>query len=421
MKIAVWYNLPSGGGKRALYEHVQGLLKQGHSVEAWCPSIADTHYLPLSEIICEHIKPFHWNVDKLATAQQKLKAGRWNVWKKCQLMEAHSRECAQEILAGDFDVLLACTCRLFAAPYIGRYLPNMPKVVYLQEPYRGIYEAAPNWLWQAIPAPHAASQLPHYIKHLFENWAVTSVLKIQAREEQINARSYDAILVNSLFSREATLRAYGIDSKVCYLGINTARFRSIKVPRESFVMGIGTITPVKNIDLIIHALAEIPSTVRPTLVWVANGFSERHLNELKALAQQSNVNFVAKINIDDDELVTLLNQAQALIYAPRLEPFGYPPLEASACETPVIAVAEGGIRETVQHNITGLLTTHSAVDLADSLQHVLTEPSYARQLGEAGRKWTLETWSTEQASKRLEQCLQDAIKQRSAAKASQLV
>src|SRR5260370_35177388 len=57
MKIAVWHNLPSGGGKRALYYHVRGLVEKGHSVEAWCPSTSDRNYLPLSEVITEHVAP----------------------------------------------------------------------------------------------------------------------------------------------------------------------------------------------------------------------------------------------------------------------------------------------------------------------------------------------------------------------------
>ena len=57
MRIAVWHNLPSGGGKRALYYHVRGLVEKGHSVEAWCPSTSDRNYLPLSELITEHVVP----------------------------------------------------------------------------------------------------------------------------------------------------------------------------------------------------------------------------------------------------------------------------------------------------------------------------------------------------------------------------
>jgi hypothetical protein len=60
MKIAVWHNLPSGGGKRALYYHVKGLVERGHTVESWCPSTAAQSYLPLSELITEHIIPLSW-------------------------------------------------------------------------------------------------------------------------------------------------------------------------------------------------------------------------------------------------------------------------------------------------------------------------------------------------------------------------
>ena len=59
MRIAVWHNLPSGGGKRALYEHVRGLIQRGHYVEAWCPPTASQTYLPLSPMIKEHIRPLN--------------------------------------------------------------------------------------------------------------------------------------------------------------------------------------------------------------------------------------------------------------------------------------------------------------------------------------------------------------------------
>ncbi len=59
MRIAVWHNLPSGGGKRALYEHVRGLIQRGHYVEAWCPPTASQTYLPLSLMIKEHVTPLN--------------------------------------------------------------------------------------------------------------------------------------------------------------------------------------------------------------------------------------------------------------------------------------------------------------------------------------------------------------------------
>src|SRR5437763_1335185 len=60
MKIAVWHNLPSGGGKRALYDHVRGLIERGHTVEAWCPPTADLDFLPLAPMAREHVVDLEW-------------------------------------------------------------------------------------------------------------------------------------------------------------------------------------------------------------------------------------------------------------------------------------------------------------------------------------------------------------------------
>jgi hypothetical protein len=60
MKIAVWHNLPSGGGKRALYDHVRAVIERGHTLESWCPPTADQSYLPLGDLIKEHVIPLSW-------------------------------------------------------------------------------------------------------------------------------------------------------------------------------------------------------------------------------------------------------------------------------------------------------------------------------------------------------------------------
>jgi len=57
MKIAVWHNLPSGGGKRALYYHVRGLVERGHTVECWSLSTADHAYPLPPRVRPEHIIP----------------------------------------------------------------------------------------------------------------------------------------------------------------------------------------------------------------------------------------------------------------------------------------------------------------------------------------------------------------------------
>jgi glycosyltransferase involved in cell wall biosynthesis len=53
----------------------------------------------------------------------------------------------------------------------------------------------------------------------------------------------------------------------------------------------------------------------------------------------------------DENIVELLNRAAVMVYSARLEPFGLAPLEANACATPVVAVAEGGVRESIRNGV----------------------------------------------------------------------
>ena len=84
--------------------------------------------------------------------------------------------------------------------------------------------------------------------------------------------------------------------------------------------------------------------------------------------------------------MNILNRAMLMIYTPRLEPFGFAPLEANACGTPVLAVAEGGVRETIVDGVNGLLVDDDPRAMADAVTRLSNDREYARRLGQAGRK-----------------------------------
>ena len=400
MRIAVWHNLPSGGGKRALYGHVAGLVARGHTVEAWCPPTADRQYLPLDAIISEHVVDLKWPVpytlsDRLGIT---LAAER-----QISEMDAHCRACAEEIDRGDFDILFANCCMFFRATSIGRFT-KIPSVIYLGEPYRWLYEAMPRLCWLAPPRRKeplfAFSSLKAALKdsRSIQNW------RFQAREEVDNAASFDRILVNSYFSRESVLRAYGLDSDVCYLGINTDIFVDLQFERTNTVVGVGSLSREKNVRVCIEALALMPYP-RPKLIWVGNMVVPEYLNEMRSLARERMVDFEPKVRIPDEELVNILNRAQCMLYAPLLEPFGLAPLEANACGVPVIAVAEGGVRETIIDGITGLLVQNDPASMAEAIQRLIDSPDLVRELGSNGRQNVEKNWSTNAAIDRLEQSL----------------
>ncbi len=399
MKIAVWHNLRSGGGKRALYDHVVGLLARGHTLEAWCPPTADREYLPLSPLIPEHVVDLAW-----PTCRFTDKFGiTFLTARQLAAMDAHCRTCAEEIGRGGFDILFANACVFFRTTPIGRFV-SIPSVIYLGEPYRWLYEALPRLPWLAPPDRSASFLKPSTLKAAIVDWRLIRNLRLQAREEFENAAGFSGILVNSYFSRESLLRSYGLDADVCYLGINSDLFVDKNLNRTHTLVGLGSITPAKNIRLCIEAVGKV-SAPRPTLIWVGNIADTGYLNEMKALAHSRDVVFEVKVGVSDTELIDILNYAMALLYAPRLEPFGLAPLEANACGLPVIAVAEGGIRETMVNQVTGLLVENSPAAMAEAIERLSADPSLARKLGANARLAVKEKWNMSAAIDRLEEKL----------------
>jgi glycosyltransferase involved in cell wall biosynthesis len=410
LRIAVWHNLPSGGGKRALWNHVRGLIQRGHHVEAFCPESAAGGYLPLADLCAEHALP-------LAASKKPWAPRLWRWWAEAKLAQgdiaahrAHAQLAAARIAQGGFDVLFANSCATFAAPAIGRYAA-MPRVLYLGEPRRQLYEALPDLPWPA-PKP-AAGAATCSLGALRQSGLALGALRLRMREERDNASHAGTILVNSAFARESVLRAYGLDAEVCMLGIDTDRFRPTGCAVGSFVMGLGAVQPHKGVDRAILALAAVPERRRPALVWVSNDEGAGYRAEVEALAQRHRVAFSIRSRTSDAELVALLSEAAALLYTPRLEPFGLAPLEANACGTPVIAIAEGGVRESLVDGENGILVPDARPDaIAKALLRLLDEPGLAAQLRRRCRDAVVARYSLDAALDRLEGALRRAITER---------
>lgn len=407
MRIGVWHNLPSGGGKRALHDQVRGLIGRGHHVEIWSPSTADHEYLPLSELALEHVLPLNvepppeW-LDRISHAL----ALRHLFKSRLTAIDEHCRRCANEINSGGFDVALVAPCRYFRTSPLPLHL-SIPAVLYLHEPFRRLYEALPRPPWMAMERPANLVKRFTRVNRLFSDFVQTSTARWQVLEEVTHARAFNTILANSYFSRESILRAYGLESNVCRLGIDTTRFRSTAVEKEDFVVGIGSITREKRVDFVVEAVGRIPLP-RPKLVWIGNASDPSYLHELQQLAMRVGVELDLKVMVPDIELVDLVSKATVMAYAPRLEPLGYAPLEANACGTAVVAVAEGGVRETVIDGVNGLLVDSDHDAMATAIQTLRGPSELARRLGAQGAAMVAERWSMSEAISELERHLSTA-------------
>jgi glycosyltransferase involved in cell wall biosynthesis len=189
---------------------------------------------------------------------------------------------------------------------------------------------------------------------------------------------------------------------VCYLGVDTLAFTP-GGKKGDFVLSVGEFRAHKNPSSIIRAVAA--SRRKPVLVWVANHVEEKCFREASQLAARLGVTMQVKKGVTESELISLYQRAAVFLYAPKLEPFGLAPLEASSCGTPVVAVAEGGVRETVVHGETGMLVDGNPEQMAAAMDMLLDNPAQARKLGEQGADRVRALWAHDAATDRIEGAL----------------
>lgn len=395
MRIGVWHNLPSGGGMRALHDQVDGLRRRGHEILVWSPDGSENGLLGLPSSVRQE----RWAVRR---PPPRTNIGSWSeVSRFLSALEDHCRYVARRMEEERCDVLFIGVCRSTRTPPIARF-SSIPSTIYLQEPYRPLYEAMPENPWRSPRLSPWRNPSAWW-----DDRSRLRAMRLQVAEEIRSAKAFSRILVNSRFSRESVLRAYGLDSKVCYLGVDASRFGEPVAPRDHLV-GIGAFAPEKNIELAIDAVATLPDP-RPELVWVGNVAYKGYVETLQRRAAEKGVRFSPRLALPESELVETIRTARCMVYAPRLEPFGYAPIEAGACGVPVVGIAEGGVRETVEDGVTGFLVDGGPCELGAALGRILADPELARRLGAAGRERALGRWSLEASIDRLEGDLEELV------------
>lgn len=221
------------------------------------------------------------------------------------------------------------------------------------------------------------------------------------------------LLVNSKFTHDWVSRIYGIQPMVCYYGIDTDVFRPRpEIARQNYVLSAGAIQPHKRFDFLIESLALIPEASRPNLQLVGNTELASERQYLQSLAAVKNVTLQISVVLDIEKLVRYYNQTPLFIYAPHNEALGLVALEAMACGTPVIGVAEGGVKETVANGQTGLLIERDPQKFADAISGLLADEQLRESYGRQAREYVMKEWNWESATAQVEQHLTEtALKQ----------
>ena len=153
---------------------------------------------------------------------------------------------------------------------------------------------------------------------------------------------------------------------------------------EKIVMHISNFRPVKRVTDVVRAFKKISDRVNSILVMVGDG-PERMA--AMSVARQLGVADKIKYLGNHQAVENILPCADLLFQPSEHESFGLTPLEAMACEVPVLGTNSGGIVEVVEHGVTGYLTEVGDIDaMADYAIRILTDEEHAKELGRRGRE-----------------------------------
>lgn len=140
----------------------------------------------------------------------------------------------------------------------------------------------------------------------------------------------------------------------------------------------------KNFDRFLRSMAQVIARHSDALLCVVGPpLSSQQLTRIESLGLSGHVQETGRVV--DTHLARLYHHSVALVYPSLYEGFGIPPLEAMACDTPVIASNRSSIPEVVGD--AGLLVNpESDEEIAAAMISLLESPSQREELIRRGRE-----------------------------------
>lgn len=229
---------------------------------------------------------------------------------------------------------------VFAAP---RHHPNL---WYCLTPVRIFYD---------LREPFLASLSP------WSRWVARRWIRANRPAYESAVRDIDRVVG---ISRNVSVRIQRYLARSCeivYPPVDVSRYRYAGV--GDFWLAVTRLSHEKRLDLLVEAFRRLP---QERLV-VAGGpqlgvDADRFVRSLRPL---DNVTFLGEI--PEAKLLELYGSCRGLVATSRDEDFGLAPVEAMAAGKAVVAVNEGGYRETVLPDETGWLVPASAAAIADAI------------------------------------------------------
>jgi glycosyltransferase involved in cell wall biosynthesis len=263
--------------------------------------------------------------------------------------------------------------------------PTTVHVCYCHSPMR--------YAWDQFEAYFGAAQIGRLKSRLMR-----PIMRQMARWDRATASRVDRFLANSQYVAGRIGRYYNRRSAVVHPPVDTDFYTPESRSNSGSFLIVSALVPYKRLDLAIEACrrASVPLTI------IGTGPEEPRL---RALAGPE-VRFLGWL--PDEEIRTHYRSATATVL-PGTEDFGIAPVESQACGTPVVALDDGGARETVIDGKTGILVPEPTAEaFAAGLKRAIQGP-----FDPAAARANALRFSKQQFMAAIRTALDDAIEEKS--------
>jgi glycosyltransferase involved in cell wall biosynthesis len=293
-----------------------------------------------------------------------------------------------KVSAEDADVVIS-TSHAVAKAMVKKDKNNRPlHVCYIHTPMRYIWDRFDDYFGPEKVGRFASQLFFKPIARLLQIYDFKTVDRV------------DVYCTNSHYVAERIRRIYHREAEVIYgpgdVGIGAGVVRS---PEDWYLM-VTALVPYKRVG---QAIAACKSLGRRLKI-VGKGPEEKKLkdfaNELGAL-----VEFLGFVS--DEELLACYTRAKGLLF-PGVEDFGLVPVEAIAAGCPVIALAKGGVVDSMTSETAEFYEEESAAALQQAIVRF-----EARAFSDAELRSRASKFTREQFGRRFEAVLQRALTNRS--------
>jgi len=232
---------------------------------------------------------------------------------------------------------------------------HSPNLLYCYTPTRAFYDLYNEYLRRRHILTKSAFVL--WVK-LHRSWTEKILSKI------------NKVVCISENTRMRCKKYWNIDAEVIYPPVETSKFNFKSY--GDFWLSVNRLYPEKRIELQLEVFKKLSNEK----LIVVGGFSkgdhaEKYAKRLMKMAPK-NVKFLGSVS--EDELIELYAECKGLLCTAMDEDFGLTPLEAMASGKPVVAVDEGGFRETVVNGKTGYLVNANVNDIVEAVKKISTNP-----------------------------------------------